>query len=364
MKWVWQNKKWPDYEFNPSLFRKVEEKFLLLSGQLKGVINSLESTNNQGSFISILLEEAVHSSKIEGEILDRDSVQSSIRKQLGFKAEERRTEPQEYGMAEMMVHLYLNFGKPLKDEDLFLWHEMIMNGRRDLQTIGAYRNLFEPIQIVSGSLHGPKVFYEAPASAHLPELMSDFVEWFNQNCEETTLPLTVFASLAHLYFEQLHPFEDGNGRIGRALCEKAISMRLGFPGLVSLSKRIETDKKQYYDALQKNNHSLNVNKWLSYHIELLLSAQEYSLSLVNFTLKKTKLFNLKGHLLNERQTKVLLKLFDAGPEGFKGGLSASNYQSITKAPSATSTRDLADLVEKQILRKQGVLKGTRYYLIQ
>ncbi len=361
MKWIWEQKEWPKYQFEKNLLRKEEESFLMQSGILKGSIKHLNKEESQTSAIEIILEEALSTSKIEGEILNRESVQSSIQQQLGLKVPKLKVSSIEYGTAEMMSHLYLHYNQELNRENLEIWHSMLMNGRRDIETIGAYRKHTDPMQVISGNFNTPTVFYEAPPSEKIPEIMADFIDWFNFNAKTSTLPISIFASLAHLYFEQIHPFEDGNGRIGRALCEKAVSMRLGFPALLSISKTIEKKKKTYYQELQKTNYTLNVDSWLKYHVTLLLEAQTYSLSLVEFILKKTMLF--RENQLNERQSKVLRKIFDAGPEGFLGGLSAGNYQSISKAPSATVTRDLGDLVTLGIFRKEGILKGTRYYLL-
>lgn len=359
MKWVWELKKWPEYEFQNELYQKDEQTFLTQSGLLKGAVSHLEENDTEDTSIQIILEEALATSKIEGELLNRDSVQSSIRKQLGLQGANLRTSPLEYATAELMSHIYQKFNEPLSNETLYLWHSMLMNGRRDIN-IGMYREHSEPMQIISGNYNSPKVFYEAPPSGDVLELMNNFIKWFNENVNSTTLSVCVFASLIHLRFLQIHPFEDGNGRIGRALCEKAVSMRFGFRALLSLSKVIEKQKKAYYEALQKANHSLSVHNWLHYHSKLLLAAQEHSLKLVDFTLKKSKLF--RENQLNERQEKVIKRIFDEGLDGFRGGLSAANYRSISRAPSATVTRDLSDLVEKRVLKKEGVLKGTRYFL--
>lgn len=189
-------------------------------------------------------------------------------------------------MAEMMSDVFLNFAEPLTHESLHLWHRMLCNGRRDLKDIGKYRTHTDPMQIVSGNFNNPTVFYEAPPSEKVPELMSGFINWFNYHTQNSDLPVVIVASIAHLYFEQIHPFEDGNGRIGRAICKKAVSQRLGFPALLTLSKAIKKERKAYYDALLKSNSTLNATSWLDYHTALLPTAQNYAQELVDFTRRK------------------------------------------------------------------------------
>lgn len=219
------------------------------------------------------------------------------------------------------------------------------------------------MQIVSNNLGAPKVYYEAPPSASVAEEMDQFITWYNTHAESSKeLSALAFAGIAHLRFEMIHPFEDGNGRIGRALVEKAISQRLQAPALNSFAKMIDLNKKLYYSALQACNTQLVIDDYLDYFARLILQAQDYSIRTVYFLIEKARFFLKHQENLNERQEKVLLRVFDAGVEGFKGGLSAQNYKSITGASPATVTRDLQDLVQMGALQKTGELKHTRYYL--
>lgn len=363
MQWIWQDKNFPNFEFDASLFVAFEKEFIRNTGIIIGVLSHLEKDNIENLKIEILTQEAVSTSNIEGEILKRESVQSSIRKHLGLKTDNRRVQPNEAGIAEMMVDVYLNFEQPLTHQILFQWHQMLMNGRRDIETIGNYRTHTEPMQIVSGNLSAPKVFYEAPPSAQVAELMHDFINWYNaQTTAQKGISTIVLAGITHLYFEILHPFEDGNGRIGRALVEKVISQRMHAPALNSFAKIIDARKKEYYDALQSCNHTLNINKWLNFFSKTLLDSQQYTIKLVNFMVAKSKFFIKYNAHLNERQTKVLVRVFEEGIEGFKGGLSAANYQAISGTSPATATRDLQELVHLNALIKTGELKHTRYFL--
>jgi Fic family protein len=195
--------------------------------------------------------------------------------------------------------------------------------------------------------------------------MDRFVSWFNQEHQkfnkQNILPLAK-AGIAHLYFVSIHPFEDGNGRIGRAIAEKSLAQSTLRPSLISLSSTIEANKKSYYTLLEKSNTTLEITDWLIYFANTILKAQENTLKRIDYLIEKTKFFDRYSSQLNERQFKVIKRLFEAGFDGFKGGLSANNYQTIAKASASTTTRDLQDLLNKQILFKTGLLKSTRYFL--
>lgn len=363
MQWIWQDKNFPNFEYDSSLFIEFEQEFYRNSGIIIGVLSHLDRDNLEYFKIEILTQEAVSTSIIEGEILKRESVQSSIRKHLGLKTDNRKVQPNEAGISEMMVDLYLNFDRPLTHQTLFQWHEMLMNGRRDLEIIGNYRQHPEPMQIVSGNLSAPKIFYEAPPSDQVFKAMENFIAWYNINISlQNGISTLILAGITHLYFEIIHPFEDGNGRIGRALVEKAISQKIKAPALNSFAKIIEFRKKEYYDALQSCNYGLNINKWLLFFSKALLDSQQYTIKLVGFLVAKSKFFIRYNEQLNERQLKVLLRVFEEGIEGFKGGLSAANYKTICGTSSATTTRDLQELVNIKALNKTGELKHTRYFL--
>lgn len=259
----------------------------------------------------------------------------------------------------MLVHLFQNFGAKLDNQTLFDWHQMIMNGRRDLEVIGGWRKHSEPMQVVSGPDYQPKVHFEAPPSRQMPIEMSKFVGWFNSS---TDLPALTRAGIAHFYFVCVHPFEDGNGRIGRALAEKSLAQSLGQPSLIALSQMIARNQKGYYEALEAANRSLETTDWLIWFSETALKAQGYSEKKLTRIIDKTKMFDRLRGQLNARQEKALLRLFRAEPDGFEGGLSAANYRQITGVPVATATRDLNDLVTKGALVKKGELRYTRYFL--
>ncbi|MEP2705199.1 MAG: Fic family protein [Roseibium sp.] len=359
MQWNWQQKDWPNFRYDNAALDALETQFLKQSGVVVGTLKHIESDAKDDLVIDLISTEAIKTSEIEGEFLNRDSVQASIRRNFGLDASGKRPTPAEQGIAEMMTALYQTFDDPLSDAMLFQWHKMLTSGRTDLNDIGCYRTHAEPMQIVSGADYAPNIHYEAPPSAQVGEEMARFIEWFNAS---QSMPPLTRASIAHLYFECIHPFEDGNGRIGRAIAEKALSQNLGQPTLLALSHAIQSKKKAYYANLEQSNKTLDLTDWITYFAGTILEAQRYSLQLIEFLIAKTKLYDRLQGQLNERQDKVIARMFREGPEGFKGGLSADNYMSITSAPRATTTRDLADLVAKGALIKTGERRYTRYWL--
>ena len=364
MVWNWQEKDWPRFHWSKTELENLEAQFLRQSGIFIGVSQHLSSEEQALLTVNIMTGEAVKTSEIEGEYLDRNSVQASIRRNFGLEVRHQRIPAAERGIADMMTDVYRNFAQPLSDTMLCYWHNLLTHARHDLKEIGCYRSHEEPMQILSGPIGKTKIHFEAPPSYLIEKEMDQFVSWFLETAPmvEKPLPALTRAGIAHLYFVSIHPFEDGNGRIARAIAEKSLSESLGRPTLIALSQIIQSNRKAYYKALESNSRGNEITQWLVYFAEKILEAQNYSIDLVNFLVKKTKLYDRMKGQLNARQEKVMARMFQEGLEGFKGGLSAENYISITDTSRATATRDLQDLVEKEVLIKVGQLKSTRYYL--
>jgi Fic family protein len=291
-------------------------------------------------------------------------VPSSLRHQFGLGPDKPNIPPAERGIAQMMVDLYEHFDASISDELLFSWHRMLMEGASDISTIGAYRTHDDPMQVVSGPSYKRVVHFEAPPSNRMPEEMTRFTNWFNETAPKGSQPLPALAraGIAHLYFVCIHPFEDGNGRIGRAIAEKSLAQNLGHPSLLALAYTIARKRKDYYAALERNNQGLEITDWLDYFGRTILEAQNNTISRVDFYVAKAKFYERHRNQLNDRQTKAIARMFAEGMDGFKGGLSAENYITITKASRATTTRDLQDLVGKGALIRTGELRHTRYHL--
>ena len=362
MKWNWEQEDWPHFRYDDAALKGLEETFLHRSGLLLGAYKHITDEEKDTLKVDLISTEALKTSEIEGEFLNRDSIQSSIRRNLGLETDNRKVPPAEQGIAEMMVDLYRNYAKPLSHQTLFNWHEMLTLGRRDLKDIGRYRTHTDPMQVISGPIGKEKVHYEAPPSTAMKAEMKSFIDWFKKTGPKGKEPLPALtrAGVAHLWFVSIHPFEDGNGRIGRALAEKALSEYLGHPALIVTSQTIQNNKKAYYAMLEQNNKDNEITEWLKYFSQTILDAQDETQTQIDFLISKARFF--EKFQLNERQKKAVLRIFKEGPKGFKGGLSAENYITITGTSRATATRDLQDLVQKGALTKTGEFKSTRYYL--
>jgi Fic family protein len=364
MTWNWQTSDWPVFRYRAAALEPLERRFLLKSGEFVGACKHIGPADQNTLKIELISDEAIKTSEIEGEILNRSSVQSSIIHQLGLAAAAPRARPAERGIAEMMVGLYTTFEAPLSGKVLCRWHEMLLGGDRTVGIVGGYRRHGEPMQIVSGPDYRRTVHFEAPPSSRVNAEMKVFIKWFNDTGPNGKRPLAPLAraALAHLYFVSIHPFEDGNGRIARAIAEKALAQGLGRPSLVALSYTIERGRKRYYAALEHNNKGNDVTEWMIYFASTVLEALAHTLERVEFYLAKTKFYDrLRGNL-NPRQQKAVGRMFREGIDGFKGGMSAEKYIAITDASRATATRDLQDMVAKGALTRIGALRHTRYHL--
>tara|TARA_R110002124_G_C8970662_1_gene515031 strand:- start:6097 stop:7212 length:1116 start_codon:yes stop_codon:yes gene_type:complete len=364
MVWNWQIPGWPDFRYDAAALAPLEQRFLLSSGEILGAVHHIGSSERDQLRIDLLSDEAMKTSAIEGEMLDRQSVQSSLRRQLGLSPDSYPTKPREQGVAEMMVDVYSTYAQPLTHETLFGWHSMLLSHDGQLEAIGAYRQHDDAMQIVSGRLDRPVVHFEAPSSVQVPNEMDQYVDWFNVTAPgaEEPLPALTRAGLSHLYFESIHPFEDGNGRLGRALAEKSLAQNTGQPSLIALAYSIERERKTYYDLLERHQKTLDVTPWLEWFAETVLTAQQVTLDRVGFFIAKARFYDRHREQLNDRQAKAIERMFREGPDGFKGGLSAENYISITGTSRATATRDLQEMVEIAALTREGERRYTRYWL--
>jgi Fic family protein len=239
-----------------------------------------------------------------------------------------------------------------------------MEGNRYVNA-GKWRADNAPMQVVSGSIGKEIIHFEAPSSATVPSEMIAFISWFNETAPGSPKAIKnplIRSAITHLYFESIHPFEDGNGRIGRVLAEKALHQGLGHATLISLSSTIEAKKNDYYDALKKGQSSNEISGWLDYFADTVYQAQLSAEQLINFTLQKVKFFDRHKEVLNERQSKAINRMLAEGPAGFDGGMTAKKYMAITKASKATATRDLQVLNELGIFLPQGGGRSVSYKL--
>jgi len=360
MPWNWELHDWPKFKFKTDNIAQKERQFLLSVGKACATLKNIDEKDSKKFIVEILSTEGLESARIEGEILDRESLQSSIKRNFGLLASRKPKTNQEYRMAKLLCEVYDTYQKPLTHEMLCAWHFELFHGHIHIEDCGHYRTHAEPMQIVSNNINKTHVFFEAPPSVKVPKEMNAFIDWFNsQNNSQSIL---IKAAISHVYFESIHPFEDGNGRIGRLLIEKILSQGVNKPILIATSQVLEKRKKEYYAHLEKCNRTLDIQSWVDFFVDVILQGQKQSLDLLNFLIAKTKLLTTLSGQINSRQEKALLRMFAEGLDGFKGGLSAENYIAITKTSRATATRDLADLVQKGALIKTGELKHTRYWI--
>lgn len=359
MTWNWEQADWPNFSFDPVLLAPLEATFLKQGGISEGAMRHLVPSTKTLTTGEILTSEAMTTSEIEGELLDRESVRSSILNQLGVPLQAKRIGLRERGIAELSTNLLETWHEPLDHETLFRWHEMVVRGRSDLEAVGTYRIHAEPMQVVSGRVGRQAVHFEAPPSERVLAEMDRFIDWFNRRESGGGLARS---GTSHLYFESIHPFEDGNGRVGRAVAEKALAQELEHPSLIMLSTEIASRRTEYYDQLEQASKSNTITAWLLWFADVVLAAQLRTQEWIDFLIAKAFLLSQLSGRINARQEKALLRMTREGPSGFVGGLSAGNYQTITGASPATAGRDLADLVELGALRRTGEGRGTRYWL--
>jgi Fic family protein len=363
MRYNWQQNDWPNFTYNLEGLDDVLFEITERIGRATGLIKALPDKLQDEALIEFMVSEALKTSEIEGEYLSRKDVISSIRNNLGLnhppeKVGDKRVE----GIAELMIEVRNTFADPMSETMLYHWHEMLMKGSRRI-IIGGWREHEEPMQVVSGAIGNEKVHFEAPPSARVPTEMKHFINWFNLSSPGGEKPIrraAVRSAIAHLYFETIHPFDDGNGRIGRAISEKALSQGIGRPVLLSLSRTIESRKNDYYNALQKAQESNEITSWLEYFLGTVLEAQKQAEDQIEFTLRKSRFFDRYNNELNTRQLCVLRRMLEKGENGFEGGMSARKYMKIAEISKATATRDLQELVEKEALEPIGAGRSTKY----
>lgn len=348
MRYNWQQKDWPNFTYT---IQNIEDELFMFSekaGKVTGILNALPEAIKIEAIVDMMVSEAIKTSEIEGEYLSRRDVLSSIRKNLGLvSSPEYILDKKAEGIGTLMIDVRNTYKDELTKEKLFAWHKMLLSESKDIE-VGQWRTHEEPMQVVSGAMGKQKVHYEAPPSKRVPQEMERFITWFNETGPGGTMEIKkapVRSAIAHLYFEIIHPFEDGNGRVGRAIAEKALAQGTGRPVLMSLSNTIEANKKAYYDALEISQRSNEITGWIDYFVKTTLSAQTEAEEQIDFTLKKVKFFDHFKDRLNERQLKVIRRMMEEGPKGFAGGMNASKYGSITKISKATATRDLQALLE-------------------
>ena len=307
----WQNENWPAFSYQ---LDEDTEKKLYHYGQESSRLSALAGNlSTDEALLELMVIEAQKTSEIEGELIAIEDIRSSLKKQLGIPFDDKSSADKR---AERIVSLLVDARKTFQDkliaDNLYAWHRNLMQDL-DPNLIGCYRTLSEPMQIVSGPIGREKVFFEAPPSDRIPFEMSRFIEWFNNS---SNLPGPVRAAIGHLYFESIHPFIDGNGRIGRALVEKILSQDLGQPVLFSLSNTLMENRKQYYNELHANSQfSLDISSWVRFFIDMIYQSQMTAKKQILFVIQKSLFWQIYDHMLNNRQKIIIQRMMKEGIGG-------------------------------------------------
>lgn len=348
-KYIYEYKNWTDFTWQDLVINSIFGEVRLIQGKIIGQMNALGFSAKEEATLTALTLDVVKSSEIEGELLNYEQVRSSIARRLGINTaglvkSSRHIE----GIVEMMLDATQRYNLPLTEERLFGWHAALFptgfSGPYKIE-VGCYRT--GEMQVVSGALGKEKVHYEAVQPKFVKAEMERFLTWFNN---DNTLDLVLKAAIAHFWFIIIHPFDDGNGRIGRAITDMLLARAEGSGDrFYSMSSQILVERKLYYAVLQKVQHSSNdITEWLNWFLHCLKNAMLATENTTQQVLRKAAFWKLHEKTsINERQRRVLNMLFD----NFEGKLYSSKWAKINKISSDTALRDIKDLIEKGILRQ-------------
>lgn len=362
---IHQRDNWPEFTWKSDDFVSLLSEARNLQGRLLGRMETLGFDLRNEALLVTLTLDVVKSSEIEGEFLNLDQVRSSIARRLGMEIvgsieSDRNVE----GVVEMMLDATQNCFEPLTVERLFDWHAaLFLTGRSGMYkiTVSDWRKDFKgPMQVVSGALGIEKVHFQAPDSAILEKNMNQFLDWFNGN---TTTDLVIKAAVAHLWFVTIHPFDDGNGRITRAITDMLLAQSdKSNQRFYSMSAQIRLERKQYYGMLEETQKgNLDITEWIVWFLSCLISSLKSTDSILTKVLFKADFWQKHVDIdINERQKKLLNKVMD----GFEGKLTSSKWAKIAKCSKDSAIRDINDLIVKGILQKETAGgRSTNYELV-
>ncbi|GAA0904238.1 Fic family protein [Rothia nasimurium] len=370
LRWIWQAPDWPRFTWQADTLAPLLRECQLAQGQLLGMAGTAGVEVQAEDALDTLLSNIVTSSAIEGERLNVESVRSSLARRLGLAEHPPRpSTPRSEGLADLMLDATRDIDAPLDRARLFRWHQWLFVNHDALLPsrirVGGLRG-DEPMQVVSGRIDRPVVHFEAPPRDGLEKQLDGFLAWFDASRRDATLDPLLRAGIAHFWFVTLHPFDDGNGRITRALTD--LSLAQSQPQAIrfhAMSASILADRTGYYTILESSQKAgLDITAWLEWFLRTLLDSLVHAQQRIDSVLSKARFWQAHRHRgLSEDQVKVLNRLLDGGERGFLQGISASQYQAVAKVSKATATRHLADLVEKGCLRRlPGGGRNTRYEL--
>jgi Fic family protein len=369
--YIWQHKQWPKLTFDLQVVSPHIAAARRMQGEMEGKAGAIGLDQKGEVEAEALAQEVIATAAIEGEKLDPTSVRSSVMRHLGL-ADTGPHDRHIDGLVEVISDAATAFELPLDHERLCRWQSALFpSGASGIRRIavGRYRDHADAMQIVSGRLGKEKVHYEAPPSARVAAEMEVFLRWFAGTTpvpgKTSKMDGLARAAIAHLWFESIHPFEDGNGRIGRAIVDMAIAQDQGSPlRLYSLSRQLMECRAAYYDALNgAQRGSGDVTEWVAWFARQISAACVRSSQVIDRAIEKSRFWANHARVeLKPRQRKVLQRLLDDGDGGFKGGLNAEKYMKMTAVSKATATRDLTEMLAEDLLWTQGQGKGLRYFI--
>lgn len=363
--WIWQQPDWPHFSWQAETLAPLLRVCAQAQGRLLGMLGAVGSDTEVQSSLDAMLQNIVTSSAIEGEQLNVGSVRSSLARRLGLN-EEGRTTSRSEGLAELLLDATRAHQQPLDKQRLYTWHRWLFPSDDQLLArplhIGALRGE-EPMQVVSGRIDRPTIHFEAPPRAGLEAQLADFLAWFESSSDASLDPF-LRAGIAHFWFVTLHPFDDGNGRLTRAITDLALAQgEQQAIRFYAMSASILDDRAGYYRILEASQKGgLDITNWLQWFLATLLNSLEQALARIDRVLVKARFWQAhRNQTLSAEQVKVLNRLLDGGEQGFEDGISASQYLAVAKVSKATATRHLSDLLEKGCIeRLPGGGRSTRY----
>ena len=367
MKYIWERKNWFDFKYDEAALLKPLSELRVLQGKLLGRVASFDiklKTEAQGA---VLVEEAVRTAEIEGQKLNRDAVRSSVALRLGLPKGVGAQEKNIDGLVDILLDAVRFHNKPLTLRRLNSWQAALFpSGYSGLRKIRAGKlRGDEPVQIVSGPIGKEKVHFEALPKERLDEEINLFLKWWNSS--QNSMDGILRAAMAHLYFVTIHPYEDGNGRIARALTDMALAqdekLKVRF---YSVSSEITKTRNKYYKILENVQRCrLDATEWYLWFIKCVTASIEHSQNIIANVFAQADFWNRHAQIqLNERQKKVLNRILKAGPGNFAGGLTTRKYVSIAKVSRATAFREIADMLDKKLIRRlPGKGRSVNYDLI-
>lgn len=364
--YIWQQPGWPGLTYDAAQTGAAVNAARRVQGSVEGRLQAIGLHERQQLAAESWTREALATSAIEGERLDLDAVRSSVCRRLGLESARAGRAPRNVeGLLDIMEDAVGNAGAPLTDARLQSWQQALFpTGFSGLGPVlvNAYRSHREPMRIVSGPLGREKVHYEAPPSKAVPAEMKRFLKWFNGGKEPDSL---VRAALAHLWFETIHPFEDGNGRVGRAIVDLTLARDSGDASRsIRISQQLQEHRDAYYDQLKRAQRAgLDVTPWVLWFVSQVRAACEKAAGVVDLSLAKARFWTTHSDKdLNARQRKAINSLLDAGPGGFEGGMSTRKYEAMTSTSRATASRELIALASQGLVVVVGAGRSTRYYI--